>query len=328
MRQCLPWVTDLTVDLVSNTFAKICYFGSRLFVALAAPPNKTTYKRSAFLRLLVAFVVTVHCLASQPDPSKSISKDGLRSNFKELIAANPNYFGSAPESNQTSVFPLSYDTQYEQLISIGFNPILSVLKATIEIKLWYGFHGDLCSNGSLEYVRFYVSYGGGWDDLGAVTVNTHNIPDVLDYSDTFVLPLFYVLTLPLQPSAQQNCTVPQLPEIRAILSWNQLPPPSSPIFAPTYGNTLDQHIQSPILPLSPPAGDSTLCMSLEENILDERSDSQELLLYPPSSTNQQHVLSEESSSTPSLSGIPRPGSPRNIFFEELIVSNGQNRYII
>ena len=275
------------------------------------------YKGSAFPRLLIALVVTTQCLASQSDLSKRVSQDDYRSNFKNLIAANPNYFGNAPESNRPSVVPLSYDTQYEQLISIGFNPILSVLEATIEIKLDYGFDGPLCSNGSLEYVRFYVRYGPGWNDwsdLGAVTVNTHDILDVLDCNHMSVFPLFYVLTLPFQPSAQHNCTVPQLPEIRAILSWNQLPPPSTPFFAPTYGNALDQHIQSPIVPLSPPTVDSISRMSSRK----ELRNSKERLRYSPGATDQQQVLSEDSSSTTTLSAFPRPGLPPNIVFEELI----------
>ena len=278
------------------------------------------YKGNASLRLLVALVVAIQCLASQPDLFKRVSNDNLRSNFENLIATNPNYFGNAPESNRPSVTPLSYDTQYEQLVSIGFDPILGVLEATIEIKLDYGFDGPLCSNGSLEYVRFYVRYDPGlndWNDLGAVTVNTHDILDVLDCNDTSVFPLFYVLTLPFRPNAQHNCTLPQLPEIRAILSWNQLPPPSTPFFAPIYGNALDQHIQSPTLSLPPPSVDSTSRMSSADNVRKELRDFKERLHYPQGVINQQQVLSEDSS-IPTLSKLPRPGQPENIIYEELI----------
>jgi hypothetical protein len=275
------------------------------------------YRGNAFLKLVVALAVAIQCLASQPDLFKHVAQDDFRSNFENLIATNPNYFGNAPESNRPTVTPLSYDTQYEQLVSIGFDAHLSVLEATIEIKLDYGFHGPLCSNGSFEYVRFYVRYGPGlneWNNVGAVGVNTHDILDVLDCSNTSVFPLFYVLTLPFQPSAQQNCTLPQLPEIRAILSWNQLPPPSTPFFAPIYGNALDQHIQSPTLQPPPPSVASTSRMSSEDHVRKELPDFKEQLHYPQ---NQQHVLSEDSS-TPTLNKLPRPGQPKNIIFEELI----------
>jgi len=122
------------------------------------------YRGNAFLKLAVALTAAIQCLASQPDLFKHLAQDDLRSNFENLIATNPNYFGNAPEPNRPAVTPLSYDTQYEQLVSIGFNPNLSVLEATIEIKLDYGFDGPLCSNesnGSFEYVRFYVRYSPG-----------------------------------------------------------------------------------------------------------------------------------------------------------------------
>jgi hypothetical protein len=274
------------------------------------------YKRNICLRLLlIAAIVVVQCLGSQPAPTQSVSKDDLRTNFKDLVAANPNHFGNAPDSNRIPVFPLAYDTTYEQLTCIGFNPVLSVLEATIEIKLPYGFGGDLCTNGSLEYVRFYVNYGNAWDDLGAVTVNTHDIPDAFDCGKTFEKPLFYVLTLPFQP-IQQDCKVPLLPEIRAILSWSEMPPPSSPFWAPIFGNTVEQHIQSPALPLPPPTLDSPLCFPLEDEVLNKRSDSQELLEYHQNPADEQHIISEETSSTLRVSG--RPGVPRNIWYEELI----------
>ncbi|PMD33352.1 hypothetical protein L207DRAFT_608084 [Hyaloscypha variabilis F] len=265
---------------------------------------------TVFLRLVLTLVVAVPCFASVTDLFKHVFQNDLRSNFENLIATNPNYFGNAPESNQPSVTPLSYDTQYEQLVSIGFDPILSVLEATIEIKLDYGFNGTLCTNGSFEYVRFYVRNGPSfkdWSDLGAVAVNTHDILNVLDCSDVSVFPLFYVLTLPFQPSPQQNCELPQLPEIRAILSWGQLPPPSSPFFAPVWGNALDQHIQSPKLPATPPSAASA----------SQLRHSEERLHYPQGSKNQQQVLSEDPS-TPPIGELPRPGGPENIFFEELI----------
>src|ERR1700726_668630 len=77
-----------------------------------------------------------------------------RQNFLDLLAHNPNYFGTAPDSFYGPVSPLYYETTYEQLECIGYNPLLRVLSATIEIKLPYGFDGDLCSNGSFKYVRF------------------------------------------------------------------------------------------------------------------------------------------------------------------------------
>jgi hypothetical protein len=275
------------------------------------------YRGNAFLKLAIALASAIQCLASQPDLFKLVAQDDLRSNFENLIANNLNYFGNAPESNRPTVTLLSFDTHYEQLVSIGFDPRLSVLEAIIELKLGYGFNGRLCSNGSFEYVRFHVRYGPGlneWNNVGAAAVNTHDILDVLDCSNASVFPLFYVLSLPFQPSAQQNCTLPQLPEIRAILSWNQLPPPSDPFFTPVFGNALDQHIQPPTLQPPPPSLYSTSRVLSEDHGRKKLRDSKEQLFYPQT---QQHVLSSDSS-TPTLSTLPRPGKPKNIIFEELI----------
>jgi len=263
------------------------------------------FTQTIFLGVLLATNAVVQCLASLSSPFPPIFKDDTRTNFKDLIATNPNYFGNLPNSDKPIVSPLSYDTQYEQLIAIGFNPVLNVLEATIEVKLSYGFLGDLCTNGSLEYIRFYVNYGEVWEDLGAVSVNTHDVLDEFDCEKKSEKPLFYVLTKSFQ-APQQNCETPLIPDIRGILSWNDLPPASSPFWAPVYGNVLDQHIQPSNVSL-PPA-------TLENNIL--ASKSQELFEYRPGSVNEQHIISADPPSTPSVNS--RPGEPINIGYEELI----------
>lgn len=269
------------------------------------------------LSLLITLVFAIPCFASLTDLLRHVFQDDLRSNFKSLVAANPNYFGNAPESNQPSVTPLSYDTQYEQLVSIGFDPVFSTLEATIEVKLNYGFGGALCTNGSLEHVRFYSRNSAsatGWDDLGAVTVNTRDIVDVLDCNKSSAFPLFYVLTLPFQPIPPKNCELPQLPEIRAILSWSQQPPPNSPLFAPVWGNVLDQHIQSP---KEVPSLASTFGIRSNWNVGKELWSPLEQRHPPQSATNQQ-VVSSQHSPASTISTITRPGGPKNILFEELI----------
>jgi len=263
------------------------------------------FTQTIFLGLLLSANAVVQCLASLSSPFPSLSKDDTRTSFKDLIATNPNYFGNLPNSDKPIVSPLSYDTQYEQLIAIGFNPVLNVLEATIEIKLSYGFLGDLCTNGSWEYVRFYANYGEGWENLGAVSVNIHDIPDVFDCEKKSEKPLFYVLTKAFQPP-QENCEIPLIPEIRGILSWNNLPPAGSPFWAPVYGNVLDQHIQ--------PSNVSLPLPTSEENTLALKSP--ELFEYHPSSRNEQRVLSIDQSSIPSVDS--RPGEPANLRYEQLI----------
>jgi hypothetical protein len=176
------------------------------------------------------------------NPATSSNVPIERANFAQLLSVNPNYFGNAPGSGLDPVFPLADDTTYEELKCVGFNSLLNQLSATIEVKLPYGFGGDLCTNGSYEYVRFFVDYGGGWSDVGYVSVNTHDIANDTDCKGVPILPLQYTLSLAFIP-ASKNCSSPVLPDIRAILSWDQLPP-SDPNFHPTWGNHVDQHVQS------------------------------------------------------------------------------------
>ena len=141
------------------------------------------------------------------------------------------------ESGQESPVAFADDTTYEQLVCIGFNPVLNLLSATIKVKLPYGFNGGLCTNGPFEYVRFWVNYdnGLGWTEIGTTRVNTHDILDSLDCCKFPTKPLYYTLSINFEPDHKQ-CETPVLPRIRATLSWNSVPS--------NWGNTLEATIQS------------------------------------------------------------------------------------
>jgi hypothetical protein len=145
-----------------------------------------------------------------------------RTHFKRLLVANPNYFGNLAGSPFKPVKIIAGNTTFEEVNCLGYNPSLDLLEATVQVKLPNGFDGDLCSPGSNEYVRFYVDYGSGWVDAGLVSFNTHDLPNQLDCAAEPDKPLSYVLTQPLDP--QRNfCFFPELPKVRAILSWNVQP---------------------------------------------------------------------------------------------------------
>jgi hypothetical protein len=165
-----------------------------------------------------------------------------RAQFKQLLAANPNYFGNLLESPFQVVKEIIGNTTYEELTCIGFNPNLNLLEATIQVKLPDGFSGDLCLAGSTEYVRFFVDYGGGWLDVGLASFNPHDIPNTNDCVDQPDKPLTYVVTLPLQPETDY-CGRPVLPNVRGILSWQVTPVAGDPNWPPVWGNVLDRHIQ-------------------------------------------------------------------------------------
>jgi hypothetical protein len=174
----------------------------------------------------------------------SSAVEGLRSSFKQLLLKNPNHFGNLAKSKFKSAVEIVADTAFEELTCVGFNPATNVLEATVAIKLPTGYGGDLCQPGSTEYIRFFVDYGGGWQDAGLAAINVHDIANGKDCADTPDKPLTYVASVTLQPQAE-CCNNPVLPKVHAILSWQWAPPAGSANvgWLPVWGNALDCQIQ-------------------------------------------------------------------------------------
>jgi hypothetical protein len=162
--------------------------------------------------------------------------ESLRSNMKTLLLANPNYFGNLKESDFQAVLSISGDTAYESIGCVGFNPQLNRMEAVVYINQDSGYDGDICSAGSQEFVRFYLSYDGGttWQDQGLTTFTVYDVPGQK--------PLEYDVTLSINPP-EEFCFIQNLPKARAILSWNTPPPAATPGWTPVWGNVVDVNIQ-------------------------------------------------------------------------------------
>ncbi len=161
-----------------------------------------------------------------------------REQYRSLLLHNPNYFGNLQPA-QTVFQPVKViksNMTYEQMMCIGYNPQLDQLETVIYIKQNIGYGGPLCSTGTLEHVRFYITYDNGvtWQDLGTEWFTVNDIP-----GDK---PLEYGLTHPIKPK-KFFCNVENLPKVRAILSWSVMPPPNQPNYMPVWGNVLDARIQ-------------------------------------------------------------------------------------
>lgn len=169
---------------------------------------------------------------------EKLPPEQARGNFHLLLLANPNYFGNLKASQFKPVLNIAGDTAYEELGCVGFSPSLSRLEAVVAIKQNSGYGGGLCSAGSQEYVRFYLSFDNGttWQDQGSVSFNAHDI--------TSPKPLEYSVTQPISVS-EDFCFVENLPRVRAILSWNNDPPANTPDFVPVWGNVVNVTIQIP-----------------------------------------------------------------------------------
>lgn len=170
-----------------------------------------------------------------------------RANLPTLLAENPNYFGNLSGSEFQPVMPLVEDTNWEELIGVGYNADRQELEATFNVKLDSGYGGTLCTAGSWEYVRFWVNTGSGWQDAGVAGVNVHDLPAGIDCTGADQLPVSYVARVSYAPD-RDLCTVPLLPQIRAILSWS-VPPPATGVapqdWTPTFGNVIEDHVQIP-----------------------------------------------------------------------------------
>ncbi len=167
-----------------------------------------------------------------------------RRQFKALLVSNPNYFGNYPDSGYDVVLEISKNKKYEEISCIGFNPDTNILTATVQVKRPYGYGGNQCGAGTFEHIRFYIDYGGGdgWEDLGLGAVNVWDLANADDCADRPNKPLSYVVSIEIEPN-KKYCVTPVLPRVRAILSWEIIPPPSAPNWPPIWGNVTEQDIQ-------------------------------------------------------------------------------------
>ncbi len=162
-----------------------------------------------------------------------------RSQFSTLIAINPNYFGNLAESPFEAELDIQSNTTYEEIGCLGFNPKQNYLEAVVFIKHSTGYGGGICSDGSREYVRFFLSFDNGatWSDQGLTSFKVYNIPEGTEGSKR----LEYDATLAIKPS-KKFCFMNNTAKVRAILSWNFAPPPD-PNFIPVWGEVQEAYIQ-------------------------------------------------------------------------------------
>jgi hypothetical protein len=158
-----------------------------------------------------------------------LSPEVARKNLRLLLLANPNHFGNLTESSFQAVLGIREDQSYESIGCIRYSRKLERLRASIKIKQDSGYSGNSRTNGSKEYVRFYLSYDGGtiWQDQGSLAIDVFDVPGPK--------PLEYAVTLPISPE-EEFWLFQSLPKVRAILSWNSPPPAGAPDWTPVWGN--------------------------------------------------------------------------------------------
>ncbi len=142
------------------------------------------------------------------------------------------------------------NTTYEEIGGVGFQPDFNRLEAIVYVKQPLGYSGDICSAGSQEYLRFFLSFDGGatWEDQGMTSFTAYDIPQAAEER------LEYAATLEISP-IKKFCLFHNFVLTRVILSWNLEPPAGDPDFVPPWGNTHDTHIQIDPFKLKSPIGD-------------------------------------------------------------------------
>jgi hypothetical protein len=175
-------------------------------------------------------------VSEQPEQEGAPRIETERAHFRTLILGNPNYFGNISTSPFTPVVQIHANTTYEEIGCLGFQPHLSQLEAVIFIKRPFGYGGGLCTAGTQEYVRFYLSFDNGatWLDEGMTSFVAHDIPGEQR--------LEYAVSRRVDP-ARRFCFSENIIRARAILSWNNPPPANTPNHVPVWGNVVNAHIQ-------------------------------------------------------------------------------------
>lgn len=174
-------------------------------------------------------------------PTSAVHKafDKERAQFKALLFSNPNYFGTVKDSAFQAQLNIQGNTFYEEIGCVGYQPQANRLEAVIFVKQPSGYGGGVCTNGTEEFVRFFISFDDGatWDDLGIRSFTAYDIPGT-----TEVKRLEYAVTLPVQLK-RKFCIFRNQARVRAILSWNVPPPEDDPDFPPIWGDVHNTNIQ-------------------------------------------------------------------------------------
>jgi hypothetical protein len=231
------------VDLEFNPGPIDGVFGEKTLKAVAA------FQESKDLEVDgIVGPITLEALGIKIEIKPTEIPEKERTQFKQLIMSQPNYFGTLSDATDAAVVSMQCNKKYEEIKCIGFYPERDLLYAIIDIKLPYGYKGNLCSPGSFEYVRFYIDWNDDGDfvdadeDVGIADVNVHNIPNGNRVCRDKDKPLSYAVGVKIDPK-KYHCKIANLVKVRAILSWDVPPPPGDPDYPPVWGNVMEKWIQ-------------------------------------------------------------------------------------
>jgi hypothetical protein len=139
------------------------------------------------------------------------------------------------------LFPTDGNTSFEELRCVGLYPEADLIEAVLTVKKSSGYSGGLCSNGSIEYVAFWIDVndGSGFQYTGTTTVNVFDLQKIPDEDVQYAVFLKTDLSKFRVP-----CEVgPRIVRLRGILSWAVAPPPWNANYVPVWGNREECRVQ-------------------------------------------------------------------------------------
>ena len=174
-----------------------------------------------------------------------LSPEVARKNLRALLASNPDHFGNLSASSFKAILKIENDTTYESLAGLSYSPRSERLRTIIRINQQTGYSTGNSDHGSFEYVRFFLSFDGGtgWLDQGMRAFNVFDSPNPTPHDQG--------VTLRIRPR-EQLFSVDTLPRVRAILSWNLMPPGRTPNWIPVWGDVAEAEIRIEGSELLPP----------------------------------------------------------------------------
>jgi len=155
--------------------------------------------------------------------------------LRQLLLNNPNYFANLSENAFKIVLNIDGDTEYESLGCVRYIPLLDQMYASINIRQDTGYSFHVGNPGSREYIRFYLSFDRGvtWQDKGISAVNVVDQPG--EKSRLFLV----TKKLDLLEAQQMEEAI----LVRAVLSWNSVPPAENPDWTPLWGSVAETQIR-------------------------------------------------------------------------------------
>jgi len=134
----------------------------------------------------------------------------------------------------------SANTRFEELKCIGFDSQRKLLTGILTVKLPYGYSGNLCDDGSKQYVAFWEwdEIEGMWCYLGTSVVKAYDFKSIPNEG------LQYAVCLSADFSHRRWPCIYGTSEatIRATLSWEVPPRPNDAYWVPTWGNSRETRI--------------------------------------------------------------------------------------